>query len=231
VLKDLESIEKEEKKEMEKIEKIRNTINTKINSLTSENDLTTISKIAEVGGGKRVPKGFRPLSSKTDYPYIRVTDFEDGTVSLANLKYLNEATFKKIDTYTINDDDVYISIAGTIGLVGIVPPELNGKSLTENAAKITILDRTANDYRFLYYVMASKFVQAQIIEATKKVGTPKLALKRIRSIKIPKVEFGVQQKIATIFRESELQIAQIEKRLAELSGNKVQALTKHLAKN
>ncbi|HEY5236692.1 MAG TPA: N-6 DNA methylase, partial [Rhabdochlamydiaceae bacterium] len=95
VLKDLESIEMEERKEVAKIEKIRDGIDARINSLTSENDLTIISKIADVGGGKRVPKGFRPLSSKTDYPYIRVTDFENGSVSMANLKYLNEATFKK----------------------------------------------------------------------------------------------------------------------------------------
>src|SRR5690606_28696169 len=46
-----------------------------------------IKEIAEIKGGKRLPKGETVLDEKTDYPYIRVTDFNDnGSIDLDNLK-------------------------------------------------------------------------------------------------------------------------------------------------
>ena len=39
-------------------------------------------------------------------------------------------------------DDIFISIAGTIGLVGRVPLEYSGANLTENAAKLVLNNKT-----------------------------------------------------------------------------------------
>ena len=93
----------------------------------------TIGAIASVKGGKRIPKGNKLVEYKTDHPYIRVTDFDNRSIATEQVKYIDEETFKLIRNYTISTQDVYISIAGTIGKVGIIPDDLDGANLTENA--------------------------------------------------------------------------------------------------
>ncbi|MHC5823969.1 MAG: restriction endonuclease subunit S, partial [Nostoc sp.] len=93
--------------------------------------LAKISDIAYVKGGKRLPKGSQYSEIATNYPYIRVSDFKNGTVNLNDIRYICEEVHKKIAAYTISDKDIYISIAGTIGVVGLIPPVLNGANLTE----------------------------------------------------------------------------------------------------
>jgi type I restriction enzyme S subunit len=60
-----------------------------------------------------------------------------GTVSLADIKFVPPDVFPAIKRYRIFKEDIFISVAGTLGIVGKVPPELDGANLTENADRIT----------------------------------------------------------------------------------------------
>jgi type I restriction enzyme M protein len=147
--------------------------------------LVQLGEVCEVKGGKRIPKGMTFSPHKTQHPYIRVVDIRDNTVSLENLKYIDEEVFKHISRYTISTEDVFISIAGTIGLVGTIPEVLNGANLTENAAKLVINDKNTINKNYLVSCLASINIQEQIKKLTHAVGVPKLSLERIKSIKIP----------------------------------------------
>lgn len=81
-------------------------------------------------------------------------------------------------------NDVYISIAGTIGLVGQVPGRLNGANLTENAAKMALISSYVAA-RFLIYALALSTCQSQKARATGRNAQPKLALARLEQIEIP----------------------------------------------
>lgn len=142
----------------------------------------TISELGKVKGGKRLPKGHDYSDSKTKYPYLRVTDFKNLSIDKKRLKYLKEDTHLAIKNYTISKDDVYISIAGSIGFVGTIPIDLDGANLTENAAKITGLTEISNIYLALY--LSSGFAQEQISEHTIATTQPKLSLFRIEKIKV-----------------------------------------------
>ncbi len=100
-----------------------------------------------------------------------------------DLRYIDEATHRAVKRYTISDSDLYISIAGTIGKVGLVPPHLSGANLTENAAKITGLGNVTKTY--LSYALNSKPAQDQIEEYITSSGQPKLALFRIEKLVVP----------------------------------------------
>ena len=54
-----------------------------------------------------------------------------------DLKYISEEVYLQIKNYTISQDDLYVTIAGTIGVTGEVPAKLDGMNLTENAVKVT----------------------------------------------------------------------------------------------
>ncbi|MBM6582977.1 restriction endonuclease subunit S [Microvirga sp. BT689] len=153
---------------------------------------TYLDEIGLVQGGKRLPAGASFSAEPTEYIYIRVTDMKDGTVSTSNLKYLSKPIQAQIAKYTINADDLYITIAGTIGEVGIIPAILDGQNLTENAAKIVFREI---DQEFLRLVLSADDVQDQFREKTKQMAQPKLALKRIAGARIPIPPLAEQHRI------------------------------------
>ncbi len=154
---------------------------------------TKLRYIGTVKGGKRIPKGHQFADEPTEYPYIRVTDFRDGGIAVEGLKYVNKSTFNQIKNYTISSSDIYVSIAGSIGKVGIVPLELDGANLTENAAKIT--DITGIDQIYLLRFLSSESAQQQMAESTISTTQPKLALFRIEDISLPIPPLAEQQRI------------------------------------
>jgi type I restriction enzyme S subunit len=84
--------------------------------------------------------------------------------------------------YEIHDGELYISIAGSIGFVGVYKPTGQAQTiLTENAARIVINGEVVPGFLALF--MNSWRVQKQILEAKGTGGgVPKLALFRIESL-------------------------------------------------
>jgi len=76
-----------------------------------------IGEIASVKGGKRLPKGMFVIDEPTPHPYLRIVDFADYGIDRTNIKYIDEEAFEKTKHYTIDKNDIYISIAGSIGRV------------------------------------------------------------------------------------------------------------------
>lgn len=152
-----------------------------------------VGTISKVKGGKRLPKGRTFLEEKSDYPYIRVTDFDNESICIENVKYIDSDTHMMIKNYTISSADIYISIAGTIGKVGIIPEELEGANLTENAAKITDINGAYQLYLMLF--LKSEVAQNQMKDSTISTTQPKLALFRIEDILLPLPPFSEQQRI------------------------------------
>ena len=151
-----------------------------------------IGDVATVKGGKRIPKGYPLLDTPTSHIYIRVTNMKENTLTSDKLKYISDEVFQMIKNYIINKEDLYLTIAGTIGEAGIVPPLFDNMNLTENAVKLTNIQ--INKY-FLLKLIQSPFVQSQFHKKTNKVAQPKLAIERILSTYIPLPPLREQKKI------------------------------------
>jgi type I restriction enzyme S subunit len=173
---------------------------------------TTIGRIGQVKGGKRLPQGHSYSSTRTQYPYLRVVDFENFRIREDDLKYLTAQTHGMLMRYTISKDDVYISIAGTVGAVGVVPDHLHGAHLTENAAKI-VLQSTEINQNYLCYWLASPYGKSFIASSTIATTQPKLALFRIERIPFPFAPRPVQDQIVS---EIEKQFTRLEAGVAGL---------------
>ena len=98
-----------------------------------------IGDIAQAKGGKRLPKGMGVQDEETGHPYLRVVDFGPDGIDRSEIKFITDEAFEYVSRYIITKDDIYVSIAGTIGRVGIVPDDLSGANLTENAAQTATL--------------------------------------------------------------------------------------------
>ena len=141
-----------------------------------------LRNIASIKGGKRIPVGEKLTTENTGHMYIRVADMKENTVKTDDIHYISESIYQKIKSYTISTEDLYITVAGTIGSVGEIPKVFDNANLTENADKIVFRDVCK---KFLMYCLLSNFVQSQIKKCTTKVGQPKLAIVRIEDLLIP----------------------------------------------
>lgn len=190
-----------------------------------------LGKLVTVEGGKRLPLGERYAQQITKYPYLRVCDFVRGSIDETDLRFLTEETHFKISRYTISCDDVYISIAGTIGIVGTVPEHLSNANLTENAAKLVIKNKNKLDRSYLVHYL-NTLGQHQIKKQVNVTSQSKLPLFRIEKIKIPLPPLEKQRQIAAILdkadsviqkREQTIEISEelLRSKFLEMFGNPV----------
>lgn len=171
-----------------------------------------IGDFSLIRGGKRLPKGATFSRAPTERVYIQVTNMKRGTIVQDDLKYIDEEVFQKIKQYTISKNDIYITIAGTIGQVGEVPEFFDGMNLTENAAKLTF---GKINKRYLLLTLSSETLQKQFLQKTNQMAQPKLALKRIADALFPLPPLAEQQRIVAKVDQLMALCDELESRLRE----------------
>ena len=157
-----------------------------------------LGDITSITGGKRVPVGYSLTNQNTGYKYIRVADMKQYSVRNNDVHYISKEIYSLIKNYTISKDDLYITVAGTIGVVGEIPIEFDGANLTENANKIVF---SQLNKKCLMYLLSSDYLQAQIKNCTTKVGQPKLAIIRIQNFLLPIPPLKEQERIVEKIEE------------------------------
>ncbi|WP_349886288.1 restriction endonuclease subunit S [Pantoea ananatis] len=172
-----------------------------------------LNDICTVKGGKRLPKGEALVEEDTGAPYIRVTDMYMGGVALKNIKYVPNHVIERIKNYTISSKDLFISVAGTVGLIGMISAKLDGANLTENADKLTNIKC---DKHFLYYFLTSEFIQSTIRKICTVGAQPKLALTRIQSFDFFEPSLEEQREIASILSIVDKKINLLEQQKSEV---------------
>lgn len=179
--------------------------------------ITRLGSVSRVTGGKRLPKGETLTEQSTNHPYIRVSDMRMGEIATSDMMYVPNHLGKILHRYTVDADDILISVAGTLGLVCRVPAILHGANLTENADRISSI---TCDSDFLYYTLLNEPVQASIRAARTTNAQPKLALDRIRDFKILLPPPSEQRKIAEILSTWDAAIGAQERLIANAKRQK-----------
>ena len=176
-----------------------------------------------VKSGKRLPKGYSLSEVPNHHPYIRVADMMMGRIDESDIKYVPEEIADVIEQYKIYENEVYISVAGTLGIVGKIPSKLNGANLTENANKIT--DIKCNQDYLMYWLMGD-YIRHQI-DSTQTTGAqPKLALERIRNFLVPLPSTKEQNAIAEALSDMDKLIDVLEKKIEKKKNIKYGVLQK-----
>ena len=159
---------------------------------------TSIGAIADVKGGKRVPKGMELTTEDTGHPYIKAGNLKQGTVIDDGMMYVPDDVLQYIKNYTVQAGDVYITNVGAcIGDCGVIPPKYDGANLTENAVKITNL-RCNSDYLALF--LASNTVQQSIKSLIASATLGKLSIANIKTIAIDLPSSKEQMEIVSIIK-------------------------------
>ena len=178
-----------------------------------------LGSLAEVKGGKRLPKGINLVTTPNQHPYIRVRDLNNTVfASLSNdYEYVDDETQQSISRYIVSTGDLLISIVGTIGLTAIVDHTLNKANLTENCVKLTNIKNVTPEY-LLLFLRSSQGVEA-ISKGTVGAVQLKLPIKNIQSIAVPLLcdeELqSLNEKLSTIFSQISANIVEM-KQLADI---------------
>ena len=157
-----------------------------------------LGDIVRVLGGKRIPAGRKLTTEDTGHKYIRISDMKNRSVDAEKLLFVPEDIYPSIAQYIIHKEDVYITVAGTIGRVGKIPESVDGANLSENADRLVFSNL---DQDWLIYCLTSTFVQKQIEYLTTQVAQPKLAIKRIQEFLLPLPPLAEQKRIVAKLEE------------------------------
>ena len=130
---------------------------------------------------------------------------KECSIMLTDLKYIDDDVFEQIKNYTIDSNDLYLTIAGTIGSVGIIPKELSGMNLTENAAKLTNISCVKE---YLLYALLSSIAQEHFTSKFHQVAQPKLSIETASTTPIALPPINEQIRI----------VSEIEKTLKLIDG-------------
>ncbi|WP_048345040.1 restriction endonuclease subunit S [Limosilactobacillus mucosae] len=218
LISDLKSKADEQNKRAVELQKLQKELLNSIDTFYADNTdkLITLGElesrgIIKVKGGKRIPKEYDYAPFKTKHFYPGIGDFENNSINLENAKYIDDKTFEHIKNYVLSNSDVFISAAGTIGKVGMIP-QLQDKaitiSLTENAHKIATVDPNMVNSRYLMFILNATQVQKSILDSVTKTGTPKLSIDSLRNIKIPFVSKEEQTKLTNTLNRFDKQITE-----------------------
>lgn len=156
-----------------------------------------LGTVADVKGGKRLPKGINLIETPNTHPYIRVRDINNVIFAslTADYEYVDNETQKSISHYIVAPGDVLISIVGTIGLTAIVDDSLSGANLTENCVKLTNLKNISAEYLFMF--LNSNSGQEHIRRGIVGAVQQKLPIKNIQAIKLPILRGIAYDELAT----------------------------------
>ena len=190
----------------------------KENSIEWNNAL--LGDICTIKGGKRLPKGKQLSSNKTKHPYIKVKDMGENKYICLNsgFEYLDDETFESISRYIVNENDLIISIVGTIGLIGLIDKSLESANLTENCVKLIDIKNVTND--FLYYYLKSPIGGYEIKKGVVGSTQPKLPIYNIQKIAISYPSISEQKAIAKVLSDLDEKIEinnKINKKLEEMA--------------
>ena len=190
----------------------------KENSIEWNNAL--LGDICTIKGGKRLPKGKQLSSNKTKHPYIKVKDMGENKYICLNsgFEYLDDETFESISRYIVNENDLIISIVGTIGLIGLIDKSLESANLTENCVKLIDIKNVTND--FLYYYLKSPIGGYEIKKGVVGSTQPKLPIYNIQKIAISYPSISEQKAIAKILSDLDEKIEinnKINRKLEEMA--------------
>ena len=186
-------------------------------------EVKKLGEICDIKGGKRIPKGYNLQEKDNGLPYITVSDMNNGNVSFDKIKFVPLEIYRKIKNYTISTNDLYVSVAGTLGLVGMIPENLNNANLTENANKLTNINCIK---KYLYFYLNTNYFSKLINSVKTNNAQPKLAIYALKNFKIKLASLPEQQKIANLLSNIDNQIETVSNHLENTHQYKKSLLQK-----
>lgn len=165
-----------------------------------------LSKIAKVKGGKRIPLGYDYSHNETPFLYLRVANMDESNeFNFSDFKSISEEIFTTLERYEVFENDLIISIAGSVGKIKLLKniPIDKRIILTENCANIVIKNKENLLPEYLSIVLQTDFIKNQINLSYIQTTIPKLGIDKILDLKIPSIpNIDFQHNVISIYKNN-----------------------------
>ena len=132
------------------------------------------------------PKGGKDAYLKEGVNFLRIENLnENGSINLSNISHISiEEHEGNLKRSILEEGDLLISIAGTLGKVGFIT-KADLPMNTNQAIAFVRLHKDIFDNKYLKYAIESPFVNAELLAKTKVTSIPNLTLEIISNCLIP----------------------------------------------
>ena len=145
--------------------------------------LVALGSVANIRGGKRLPAGAIVDEEFFDIPYIGAKDVKELNINHASATKISKETHRLIQNFQLKKNDIAITVAGTVGNVGILADDLDICDYSENIARIRCSDVSISP-RYILHFLESDLGRAQIDRLTVGSVQYKLSLANCRNIMV-----------------------------------------------
>lgn len=116
-------------------------------------------------------------------PYIKVMDFKNGEVDSSSIRRTSSKIHNEYKRSQLAEEDIILSIRGTVGRVAMVPTEFAGANITQDSARISV--QPIVNRKFVLWYLRSQFAQSRLARATKGVAVRGVNIGDLRALQIP----------------------------------------------
>lgn len=160
-------------------------------------------------------------------PYVRVTEMKTGHIDVGSLRRCHPDRASLFSRATLASGDLLVSKDGTIGKVAVVPPELEGGSITQHVLRFSaspLLNR-----RYLVRAIESSHCQRWMAGETKGVALQGVNVEDFRRMPIPVPPLLEQDRIASHV-DDQLSLSDAARSTAVANGTRVARLRQSILK-
>ncbi len=143
-----------------------------------------------VQAGEHIPAGV---------PYIRVSDMVEGDLSLDGMLRTSPEIAARFKRSKVTEGDIVFALRGVLGMVKVVPSELEGANLTQGTARIAVEDSYNRDY--VLWALRSTRIRRQIEIEAKGSTFKEITLQALKKIWIPMRTLPEQYVISKVLNE------------------------------
>lgn len=134
---------------------------------------------------------------KSPYRYIRGKDVKPFFLLNDDNRYIPELDFKRLEQYEVHNNDLMISVVGTLGNVAVCTEE---DMLSVFSCKSTLLRVRRADPYFLLSYLNSVTGQLCLLRRQRGAIQTGLNIEDLRTIPVPRFEAGIEENIAECIR-------------------------------
>ena len=175
--------------------------------IENEKTLRTLSKSPDIQLSilrkvtKKIKKGIFYILAEEykeeGVPFLRVTNLKNLFIYKADLAYISEEKNIEEKKTSLRSGDIVISKSGTLGLVSIIPQDIQKCNISQDIIGIwSDHSKVMPEYTAIF--LLSKFGQLQLLRGRSQLVQPHLALHHVKSLLIPILNRKFQEHIKQI---------------------------------
>jgi type I restriction enzyme S subunit len=114
---------------------------------------------------------------------IRICDIENGQISVAGLRTIGREVDEEYSRSRVSENDILVSVVGTIGRTAIVPKEMNGVNIARALARLRV--QGTIDPRWICSALNTTSLQEKLVEESREVARKTLNISTLESVEVP----------------------------------------------